>query len=72
MTRQDPVLATPKSWWKSKTMLFNMAVAALLALEYNLPSLQGMIPQEAYVYMVGGVNIVNMVLRVVTTGPVTK
>ena len=72
MAEKEVVLAVPKTWWRSKTMLFNMAVAALLALEYNLPSLQGFVPQEAYVYIIGGVNIANMVLRVVTTGPVTK
>ena len=72
MAEREVVLATEKPWWRSKTMIFNMGVAALLAVEYNLPALQGLVPQEAYVYIIGGVNVVNMVLRVVTTGPVTK
>ena len=71
MTEREVVLAEEKPWWKSKTMLFNMAAAALIALEMNLPSLQGMIDPPTYAYMLMGVNVVNVVLRFVTKAPVT-
>lgn len=71
MTKEREVVAVEeKPWWASKTMIFNIAVAALLALEMNLPSLQGFIEAEVYAYVAMGVNMVNMALRVVTKSPV--
>lgn len=71
MKERDVVLAEEKPWWRSKTMWFNMAVAALIALEMNLPGLQGFIEPQTYAYVLMGVNIVNVVLRAVTKAPVT-
>lgn len=68
---REAILTKSKPWWKSKTMLFNIAVAVLLAVEANLPNMQGFIQPEAYAYILAGVNVTNMALRAVTRGPVT-
>lgn len=71
MSTKEPVLAVPKPWWKSKTLWFNILVAALLAVEMNLPNLQDFIEPEQYAYLLGAVNLINVVLRAVTKAPVT-
>lgn len=71
MSTKEPVLAVPKPWWKSKTMWFNILIAALLGVEMNIPNLQNFIEPEQYAYLLGAVNIINVVLRTVTKAPVT-
>lgn len=71
MKEREVVLAEEKPWWKSKTMLFNMAAGALIALEMNMPMLQDFIEAETYAYALVAVNIVNVVLRAITKAPVT-
>lgn len=71
MKDREVVLAEEKPCWRSKTLLFNMAAAALVALEMNLPSLQGFIEPQTYAYVLMGVNIVNVALRLITKAPVT-
>jgi len=71
MKERDVVLAEEKPWWRSKTMLFNMVAAALIAVEMNLPGLQSFIEPELYAYLLMGINIINVLLRAVTKSPVT-
>lgn len=61
-----------KKWWKSKTILANAAVAALVALEAGTGMLQPLLPVNLYTAVAVGLPILNAVLRVVTTQAVTK
>lgn len=68
---REVVIVEEKPWWRSKTMLFNIAVGVLLALELNLPNLQGFIDPEKYAYLLMVVNLVNVALRFISKSPVT-
>lgn len=68
----DAVIATRKPWWKSKTLLVNAAVAALVALETNTNLLQPYLPVNFYTALAVGLPIVNAVLRIVTTQGLSK
>jgi hypothetical protein len=71
MSEREVVLTEEKPWWASKTLLFNMLVGGMLALEMNMPSLQGFVDPEMYAYLLLAVNIVNVLLRIVTSAPLT-
>jgi hypothetical protein len=52
-------------------MLFNIVIAVALAVEMYLPELQPFFQPEHYAYLALAVNVVNVVLRMVTSAPVT-
>lgn len=56
-----------KPWWRSKTIIFNLFAAALVALESVSGLLQPHLPIDFYTAIAVGLPIVNAVLRVVTT-----
>lgn len=61
-----------KRWWQSKTIWFNAAVAAGVALESNLNILQGHIAPGLYVALASVVAGGNVALRLITTQPIGK
>lgn len=54
---------------RSKTIMFNMVVAALAALEAVFSVLQGVLPGNVYAYLTVLLTVGNAVLRVLTTVP---
>ena len=68
---REVVIVEEKPWWTSKTMVFNIAIGVLLAVELNFPSLQTHIEPELYAYLAMGINVVNVALRAITSSPVT-
>ena len=56
-----------KPWYLSKTIVFNAAAAALLALETVSGLLQPHLPVDFYTALAVALPIVNAVLRVITT-----
>ncbi|GBL46260.1 hypothetical protein SFMTTN_2073 [Sulfuriferula multivorans] len=61
-----------KPWWHSKTLWFNAAAAALVALEANTNLLQPYLPVNFYSALAVAMPIVNAVLRIVTTQGLSK
>lgn len=61
----------PKCWWKSKTLWFNAACSALLALEAATGNIQPHVPVNVYLVMSVVLPIVNAILRVITTQALT-
>lgn len=63
-------MATPKPWWKSRTLRLNAAAAALAALEANTGLLQPLLPVNFYEALVVALAVGNAVLRVITSQPI--
>lgn len=61
-----------KSWYKSKTVWFNAASAALVAVESSIHVLQDVLGPAAYLPLVGLIAAGNIVLRTISTGKITK
>lgn len=61
-----------KCWYKSKTIILNAAIAGLVALEASSGMLQPYLPANFYVIVAVGLPVVNAVLRVLTTQPITN
>jgi hypothetical protein len=61
-----------KAWYKSKTVWFNAASAALVAIESSIHVLQDVLGPAAYLPIVGIVAAGNIILRTVSTGKITK
>ena len=60
-----------KPWYQSKTIIVNVTVAALVALEAGTGLLQPYLPGNFYVIIAVGLPVVNAVLRVITTTALT-
>ena len=60
-----------KPWYKSKTIIINAIVAALVALEAGTGLLQPYLPGNFYVIIAVGLPVVNAILRVITTTALT-
>lgn len=59
-------------WYTSKTVIFN-AITTLVAVLSFLPSVSNLIPAEALPYLLAGVGVLNIVLRIwFTDSAVTK
>ncbi len=56
---------------RSKTMLFNILVAALAALEPVFGLLQAFLPGNVFAWLTVALTVGNAVLRVVTTQPLS-
>lgn len=61
-----------KPWWKSRTLRFNAAVAALAALEASAGLIQPYVPGNVYGWALMLLTVGNAVLRIVTTQGLTK
>lgn len=65
-------IGTPtKSWWRSKVILINALVAALVALEANTGLLQPWLPVNFYTALAVSLPVINAILRIVTTQALT-
>ena len=60
-----------KPWYKSKTMVFNFVMAALTAAELNFAMLQPALGADVYGILNFTLVVGNVILRMVTTGPVS-
>lgn len=58
---------TSKTWWRSKTLWFNLVVALAAAAEAGFAVLQPVLPVNAYAVLVFLLTVGNTALRVVTT-----
>lgn len=56
-----------KRWYKSKTLWFNAALAALTALEASASLLQPLLREAVYPVLVVTLTVGNALLRVITT-----
>lgn len=61
-----------KPWWKSKTIIFNAAIAGLAALEAGAHFIQPYVPGNVFGYGVLLLTTGNAVLRIVTTQGLSK
>ena len=61
-----------KPWYKSKTIIFNTLMAALMAAEVNIGMLQAVLPANWYGIISFTLTVGNVILRVITTGPVRR
>ena len=62
-----------KPWYRSKTVWFNILTiggAFMDGLIGMMPTVQPLVPVEVYPFLLLIVGLVNMILRVVTTGPI--
>lgn len=60
-----------KKWYKSRTILLNALIAALVALEAVTGFLQPVLPANFYTLVAVGLPVLNAVLRVITSQPVS-
>lgn len=61
-----------KKWYESKTLRFNAACAALIALEASLGVIQPLMPVNVYAILSLALTVGNAVLRVITSQGLTK
>lgn len=61
-----------KVWYKSKTLIVNAAVAALVALEAGTGLLKPYLHEDFYVIIAVALPIINAMLRVITTEGVSR
>lgn len=60
-----------KCWYKSKTIWFNIIVAAMTMATAATPSLEPLMTAEVYGVLASGVAFINAILRLVTGKPIT-
>jgi hypothetical protein len=60
-----------KPWYQSKTIIVNVIVAALVALEAGTGLLQPYLPGNFYAIIAVGLPVINAMLRVITTTALT-
>lgn len=65
-------MSAPKKWYRSKTLQFNALLAALAALEGVTGLLEPFIGHGFYAVLCVVLPIGNAVLRVISSGEVTK
>jgi len=61
----------PKPWYKSKTILLNLAAGLLVAVEATTNALGDTIPQEALGLVAAGLAAANVVLRALSGQPIS-
>lgn len=67
----EAVVTETKPWHESRTLRFNMAVSALVALEENFHVLQPLLPVDVYAVVSVVLIVGNAVLRVITNKQLT-
>lgn len=60
-----------KPWYKSKTIIFNAVMTVMLAAEASFGMLEAALPANWFGIISFALTMGNVVLRVITTGPVT-
>lgn len=60
-----------KKWYKSKTIIFNMLIAIITAIEINYEFIKEHNP-DYYMYVVIIISIVNFYLRTITEKPIRR
>ena len=60
-----------KPWYTSKTMWANIALI-MVGVQQNMQVIEASIPPIVFGYLLFGVGVLNVILRVVTTSAVTK
>lgn len=60
-----------KSWLLSRTLWVNVGMAALAAAEVNFQMLRPLLGESTYGVMLFSLTIANVILRFVTTSPIT-
>lgn len=71
MNYANAVVTETKPWWRSKTIVVNALVAALVALEAGTGLLRPLLPVNFYTVVAVGLPIINAMLRVITTQALT-
>jgi hypothetical protein len=61
-----------KPWYKSKTIWFNVLIAALTALEASFGLFEGILPLNIYAVLATLLAVGNAVLRIISTATLTK
>jgi len=61
-----------KKWYKSKTILFNILMAGLIALEAGLSQLSALVPANWYAIIAIILPVGNAILRVISTTGIEK
>lgn len=61
-----------KKWYKSKTIIVNAFVAALVALEAVTGFLKPYLGDEFYTIIAVGLPVINAMLRIITTQPIGR
>jgi hypothetical protein len=56
-----------KKWYQSKTIVFNIAMSALMSAEQSFPLLQAFLGESTYGILLFGLTIGNVILRSITT-----
>lgn len=56
-----------KSWYRSKTIIFNIIMSALVSAEQSFPLLQAFLGESTYGVLLFTLTIGNVVLRSITT-----
>lgn len=59
-----------KNWYQSKTMWFNIISAVLVVLEAQIGVLTPLLPSDVAPWVLLGIPLINVVLRVITTQPI--
>lgn len=60
-------IAGHKPWWCSKTLWLNALAATFLLAEANVSALQGLVPETLQKWLIFGLPIINVWLRVITS-----
>ncbi len=61
-----------KSWYKSKTIIFNVTVTVLAAAEAGTGILQPLLPINFYTLLVFSLPVINAGLRVVSSASISR
>ena len=65
-----PPQPEPKPWYASKTIWFNLIIAAMTMATAATPSLEPLMTPEVYGVLATGVAFINAILRLVTGKPI--
>ena len=69
-TNQFMPTPEPKPWYESKTIWFNLIIAAMTMATAATPSLEPLMTPEVYGVLATGVAFINAILRLVTGKPI--
>ena len=65
-----PTPPEPKAWYVSKTIWFNLIIAAMTMATAATPSLEALMTPEVYGVLATGVAFINAILRLLTGKPI--
>lgn len=70
ITNQPMPPNEPKAWYESKTIWFNLIIAAMTMATAATPSLEALMTPEVYGVLASGVAFINAILRLITGKPI--